>query len=161
MRSLLGSKNHAIPIKLWFTAIPSCGMMRKSIDSKEYFSFFICGHSSLVEHQLPKLRRRVRFPLAAFSCTGICLQRIPVSFHFTAFASPLCLHAPGRADGSSPARAFNSAFSSACTFNLIPAFSFLPSQLRGSGGPVLCTPPVPCLPASAPPCKDPSRSRKP
>lgn len=26
----------------------------------------ICGHSSLVEYQLPKLRRRVRFPLSAF-----------------------------------------------------------------------------------------------
>ena len=25
----------------------------------------ICGHSSLVEYQLPKLRRRVRFPLSA------------------------------------------------------------------------------------------------
>ena len=24
-----------------------------------------CGHSSLVEYQLPKLRRRVRFPLSA------------------------------------------------------------------------------------------------
>ena len=28
-----------------------------------------CGHSSLVEYQLPKLRRRVRFPLSApFFC---------------------------------------------------------------------------------------------
>jgi hypothetical protein len=26
----------------------------------------VCGYSSLVEHQLPKLDRRVRFPLSAF-----------------------------------------------------------------------------------------------
>ena len=36
----------------------------------------ICGHSSSVEYQLPKLRRRVRFPLPAPKPQGLKSLRL-------------------------------------------------------------------------------------
>ena len=45
------------------------------------------GHSSSVEYQLPKLRRRVRFPLPAPKRSGNFRKKIAVPFWFFSFLS--------------------------------------------------------------------------